>query len=450
MRLFITCVFIIVCSAHPVAHQPLFSDFLHAASTHLEKRNLHESLYYISKAVAVIPQESEHTSLCRDILFNLGIHFFLNKDPDNALAAFEKILTLTDNFAPAYHNIGFTLAEYGNYQESIEWYRKALAIEPKSAASHLALAVALLAHGDYLQGFKEYEWRWLPGGQAPRSFSGPLEKVWDGTTSVNHKRILIRAEQGLGDMIQFIRYAQLLHADGALVTAEVFDPLGPLLSLCPYINQVVTGQDPLPPFDFQVPLLNLPAIYKTTVNSVPTPDYYLYANKELVQFWYDRLHDDTTFKIGICWYGAFTHCSEKFMPLLEFARLREIPNITIYSLQQISGLDQLEQQDARWLHQFDDDFDTTHGNFMDTAAVMKNLDLIITVDTSIAHLAGALGVPTWVILPFPAEWRWLVDRSDSVWYSSMRLFRKQKSQSWTEVMDNICNELIMLLSQHHS
>ncbi len=438
--------FVLFISAQLMANES-YTDFLHASLIHLEKRNLDEALLCITKALDQKPETVEDKHACVKTLFQIGNHFFDRKEPEKALCAFKKILTISDKFAAVHHNIGFTLAErYGNYQESIEWYRKALALDPHNIATHFCLALSLLAVGNLPEGFLEYEWRWLRGKKSPRQFSWPLEKLWNGTISINNKRVLIRSEQGLGDVLQFIRYAQLLKNDGATVIAELPRPLVPLALLCPYIDHVIILGSPLPAFDFQLPFINLPLAYRTTLQTVPVPIPYLYADKNLTELWRTFLANDPNFKIGICWHGDITHSPDKFMPLSYFARLTTIPHVSIYSLQQVTGLDQLTNTNNTFVIQFNDTFDKTHGRFMDTAAVMKNLDLVITVDTSIAHLAGGLGVPVWVLLPAPAEWRWLTNRNDSVWYPTMRLFRQKKSGNWTEVIDTVCNELITLRS----
>ncbi|MDR3550757.1 MAG: glycosyltransferase family 9 protein, partial [Candidatus Babeliales bacterium] len=177
----------------------------------------------------------------------------------------------------------------------------------------------------------------------------------------------------------------------------------------------------------------------TTLETVPAEIPYVQINQQLVDRWHDRLSSDQNFKIGICWHGNTIHGQEKFMPLSYFAQLAQLPHVSLYSLQQHHGLDQLDAiEDKNLIKTFDSNFDAVP--FTDTAAVMKNLDLIITIDTSIAHLAGALGVPVWVILPQNADWRWMIDRSDSPWYPTMKLFR-QKQPGWQEVINKIKRNL---------
>ena len=448
--LFIFISFFVSTFSYPVLyseHQS-YDQLLQASATHLKKQNLDDALYYLKKAIAVRPEGNQSIRDCAVILFQLGNEFFDHKQPKKAIEAFKTILIMAGNFAAVYHNIAFTLAEKcGRYRESIEWYRTALEHDPNNVATHFCLALSLLAVGKLHEGFEEYEWRWLRDKKSPRNFTWPLDKLWNGIENVQGKRILLRVEQGLGDTLQFIRYAQLLKHDGAIVIAEVQRPLIDILALCDYIDELIVIGSPIPAFDLQIPMLNLPSVYKTTLETVPAHIPYLFADKNLVAFWKKQLTHNTNFKIGICWHGDLAHSTDKFMPLNMFAQLADIPGISIYSLQRFNGLDQLKTlENKQIIRSFDDTFDKNQGRFMDTAAVIKNLDLVITVDTSIAHLAGGLGVPVWVVLPFPAEWRWLEDRDDNPWYPTARIFRRKEIDTWQSVMDKIYNELRIILS----
>lgn len=435
----------ILCIPYLFATDELLNNFLTAAITHLEKGNLEEGWHCLTAALE-LNRSARNLKKCANLLFQLGNNFFDCRKPDKALSAFRKILTISDSFPEVHHNIGFTLAEQcGKHEEALVSYRRSLELTPDNVATHFCLSLSLLATGNFLEGFKEYEWRWLRGQRSPRPFAWPLEKLWDGTAPIKGKRILIRSEQGFGDIFHFIRYAKLLKDDGAFVIVESYRALIPLLSLCSYIDQLCILGSSLPAFDFQIPLLNLPSAYRTTRETAPNHVPYLYAGEYLDFYWKLHLADNHNFKIGICWYGDSIHEPDKFMPLSYFTKLTTIPQITLYSLQQVTGLDQITKQHRNIVTTFDVDFDKKYGRFMDTAALMKNLDLVITVDTSIAHLAGALGVPVWVIVPFPAEWRWLTDTEYSVWYPTMRLFRQQHYGDWTEVYDQLCKELKKLV-----
>lgn len=403
--------------------------------------NYDQAFAYLSRAIDHLPKKDSDQLALGNALLNLGIHYFDARQTEKAIATFKKILLISDNLNAVHHNIAFTMSEQaGAYAQSLEHYRKALCAQPYNSETHFCYAISLLATGNLLEGFAEYEWRWKRFKHAPRNVNYPLPSLWTGTEDIQGKRIFIRVEQGIGDSLMFIRYAQLLKERGAHVIVETQKPIVQLLSLCPYLDQVIPIGSPIPPFDYQIPMLNLPLAFKTTINTIPAHIPYLYARQDLVSLWQERLATNHTFKIGICWRGDAAHPDQKFMPIQYFAQLAQHKGVTLYSLQKnepAAEIKPAQQADGTLIQQFKEDFDNTHGRFMDTAAVMKNLNLIITVDTSIAHLAGGLGIPTWLVLPFPAEWRWLENRADSPWYPTMRLFRQKQYGNWQPVYEEL-------------
>ena len=278
-----------------------------------------------------------------------------------------------------------------------------------------------------------------------------------GIAHLDGKTIFLHAEQGLGDTFQFIRYARIAKEKGGTVIAGVQKPLVKLLSLCPYIDKVVSLDEKPPAFDLHAPLMSLPYILKTTIDSVPTDIPYLYADSELVEYWKKKqLSSDKNIKVGICWQGNNKYSTPMLRATVAFKSidinklnpLGAVPGVSIYSLQKTTGTDQLKTLAPEFMiHTFDDDFDESNGRFMDTAAVIKNLDLVITVDTSIGHLAAALGKPTWVILPNPPDWRWMLERDDTPWYPTMRLFRQPTPGDWESVIEVVAQELKKYVNQ---
>ncbi|HEB41775.1 MAG TPA: hypothetical protein ENI08_02015, partial [Candidatus Dependentiae bacterium] len=233
-------------------------------------------------------------------------------------------------------------------------------------------------------------------------------------------------------------------------------PLVKVISLCPYVDQVVTLNEKLPAFDLHAPLMSLPHILKTTIDTVPTDIPYLYAKPELVEYWKGKLSSDKNVKVGICWQGNSKYSTPmlratvalKSMDLNKLSPFGNVPGVSIYSLQKTTGTDQLKTVAPGFtIHTFDDDFDESNGRFMDTVAIIKNLDLVITVDTSIGHLAAALGKPTWVILPNPPDWRWMINRDDTPWYPTMRLFRQPTPGDWESIIAVITQELEKYVNQ---
>ena len=340
----------------------------------------------------------------------------------------------------------------GHRDEALEYYQFLLKHKPSDAHLHYGLGECYLYQGNFADGFDHFEWRWQRNNDDRRF----LNKYWHGF-EVKNKRILIRGEYGLGDTMQFMRYAQLLKEQGATVTIEAQGPLTDLLKLCPYIDEVVHIQTPvgdLPDFDYQIPVMSLPRIFQTQVTTMPQNIPYLFAKQEYIDFWREKLAYDKNFKIGLCWHASNYHESfqknkklKKSIPLNILAQLSELDGVTLYSLQRFDGLDQLENLPKQVnLHVFGDDFDKSHGRFMDTAAVIHNLDLIITVDTSVAHLAGAMGKPVWVVLPQVADWRWLANSyTTSPWYPTMKLFRQEVAGDWHTVVEHIQKELKNIL-----
>lgn len=420
-------------------HDPQHFDAHFAvAKMYCEQNNLSKSLLFFDKACGLKPENKEIDAQLASEMLQLGIKLFSQHQGKEAEHIFKKILSINNNFAAVHHNLAFTLAErLGNHYEALNHYKRAMEINPNNYETHFCFSLSCLAIGNLDVGWQEYKYRWLRPNNVARTFDSPLEHLWEGE-DVRDKKIVIRCEQGLGDTLHFIRYAQLLKNAGAYVIAEVQKPLLKLLSLCPYLDNVIPIGHAIPMYDYQIPMLNLPAIFKTTLETIPQNIPYLGAMPALEKEWREYLEKDTNFKIGICWFGDAAHGQTKFMPLKDFAPLFHLENTSFYSLQKITGLDQLKDlPDDVTLHIFGSNFDKTFGSFMDTAAVIKSLDLVITADTSVAHLAGGLGVPTWIILPFPAEWRWLMHRQDSPWYPTARLFRQKKINDWQPVVKKL-------------
>jgi tetratricopeptide (TPR) repeat protein len=426
-----------------------YATLLQNAHTELTSGSLHVALQTLKQALSCRPADPEAASYLANTLLTLGNQFFDRGENELALESFYAIFAISDQFSEVHHNIGFTLAErYGDHARALKYYEQALALNAKNIETHFCAALSYLACGNLATGFKEYEYRWHRGINNSRNFLEPLSNLWDGKAPLYGKTIVLRAEQGLGDTLQFIRYALLLKQQGAFVVAEVQNQLVPLLKHCGYLDQVIAIGSSLPLFDYQIPLMSLAHLMKTTLATVPATIPYLYPKEELCREWHQQLQAETRFKIGICWHGDMAHGSAKFMPLREFIPLLKRPDVKVYSLQLYNGLEQLKElPEGVQLEQFPESFDKKRGSFMDTAAVMKNLNLVITVDTSIAHLAGGLGVPVWVVLPFPAEWRWLMHRCDSPWYPTMTVFRQAVQNQWQPVMQSmlkVLDELIRL------
>jgi len=364
-----------------------------------------------------------------------------------SIAAYKKLLQHYSGCTTAHYNLGYILCEQGYISAAIPELETVVAQDPTLTQAHVCLAQAYLATGNYRDGWRELGWRSGKPGKLSAQVQA-LKKYRDTHKNLKGITILILGEWHLGDTMQFIRYARLLHRDGAIIVAKIQHALIPLLSLCPFIDTIIKPGDTRQPFHLAIPTVSLPLVFDTTIKTVPNHIPYLYANPDLVALWKKKLPqygDTQQYKIGICWQGNTVWAATKFMPLRSFVQLADIPGVQLYSLQQYDGLEQLNTVPHNKLITFDKELDKEHGSFMDTAAIMKQLDLVITVDTSLAHLAGGLGVPVWLVLPRTAHWRWLLNRNDTPWYPTMRLFRQTKSGDWSDVIAAIKKGITTLL-----
>jgi tetratricopeptide (TPR) repeat protein len=352
----------------------------------------------------------------------------------------EQACQLRPDCAEAHNNRGLVLRDLGDLETALTCYSRALELEPEHPETRLNRALTWLAKGDFARGWPEYEWRWRVLSKRPRTFPVPQ---WDGSP-LSGRRILIHTEQGLGDTLQFIRYAPLVRERGGKVILEAPRELMALLSDCPGIDQLIVHGMPLPEFPLHCPLLSLPYLLQTRLDSIPKAVPYLKAHPRRIAKWQGRLQALQGCKIGIAWQGKPSYAGDRQRsPSLEhFAALARIPGLQMVSLQKGPGCDQVSRlQGSLPLHELPG-LDEDGNAFMDTAAVMMLLDLVITSDTAIAHLAGALGVPVWVVLPFAADWRWLCGRQDSPWYPTMRLFRQGEPGDWPGVFQRVASALL--------
>jgi FkbM family methyltransferase len=372
---------------------------------------------------------------------NLGNTLRLQRRLDEALASFDYALRLKPDYVNAHKNKGTALVWEGQLDEALASYQRALELAPDDAETHKNLGVIWLLQGKFTQGWREYAWRWKTDEASLPTYQQPL---WKGD-SLDSRTILLTAEQGLGDTIHFIRYAAVLKQRfQCQVVAACPRALLPLLRTCPGIDVLVAQDEPLPPFDVFAPLLNVPGILGDHLGTFPADVPYLRADPALVARWQAELSRHPGFKVGLVWQGNRKHQADRMrsMPLREFGPLGQLRGVQLFSLQKYVGLEQLESLAGLLdVIPLGDQLDEETGAFMDTAAVMRNLDLLITSDTSLAHLAGALGVPVWVALSYVPDWRWLLDRDDTPWYPTMRLFRQSKPGDWPSVFDRMADEL---------
>jgi hypothetical protein len=340
-------------------------------------------------------------------------------------------------------NYGIIYKRLGKLDEAALAYERALVLKPDYPAAHLGLATLKLLRGDFENGWSEFEWRWKVGQIAPRRYSQP---IWDGAPLPAGTTIFLHCEQAYGDAIQFVRYAPLVKSKNpsATVIVECEPLLKPLFSSLRGIDRLVSRDEELPAFDVYASQQSLPRILGTRLDAIPQSGPYLFADESLVEQWRETLSTIRGFRVGINWHGRDKHAGaqQRDLPLAELAKLSGIPGVKLVSLQKGAGQRELAVYGDRYpIVYLGEQVDTVSGAFRDTAAIMKNLDLVITSDTSTAHLAGALGIPVWVGLTFIPDWRWLLDRTDSPWYPTMRLFRQAAVGDWDSVFRQIAAAL---------
>jgi tetratricopeptide (TPR) repeat protein len=426
--------------------EPTNRDAVYALTEELkEQLRAEEAIGYLRTAVAHHPNDI-------NLEFTLANTLNMAGQVHEALALYLKLNTKHPSDAGIIYNIAFTYKKLGLLEAALPFYTTSLRIKPDHQEALFSQGLAYMVVGDWEKGWQGYEHRWTRSEHMRlRAYTQPL---WKGEDLAG-KTLFVCAEQGLGDTFQFIRYLKILKERGAYIIFAPQRPLMTLLALCPYIDKIIPFSDKPTHFDYHIPLVSIPSIMGTRVDSVPCTVPYLHADEQLVEEWRVKLAHDTNIKIGICWQGnseyntAFLRAAVagKSMPVANFEPLTHIPGVSVYSLQHTTGVDQLNTLPSTMkLITFGTDLDTTHGRFMDTAAIIKNLDIIITVDTSICHLAAGLGKLVWNLLPNPPDWRWMLNRTDTPWYPNMRLFRQPTPGDWHTLIADVTKELITMVT----
>jgi tetratricopeptide (TPR) repeat protein len=351
-----------------------------------------------------------------------------------AVASFDEAIALRPDLPEGHGNRGNALHQLGRLDEAIVGCDAAIALRPDYADAHMSKSHILLVTGQFDQGWRAYEWRKAtvePTGN--RSCPQPL---WDGSESIESKSIFLHWEQGFGDTIQFSRYAGLLADRGARVALSVQDPLVRLFKQWEPRIEIIGGDRAPVSFDFHCPLMSLPYMLKTGLETVPAYPSYLAADPSLTGPWAARLAPKAKPRIGLAWRGNANHKNDHNRSV----DLDRLAPLLAFDADWVSLQKEMPKEDAAKLGRVAD-LSGEIGDFADTAALIAQLDLVISVDTSIAHLAAAMGKPTWILLPFNPDWRWLTDRDDSPWYPSVRLFRQPQIDDWSPVIERIGREL---------
>jgi Flp pilus assembly protein TadD len=398
---------------------------------HYQRQEIAAALPLLERSVAAAPGEPEFRN-------NLGLALAAaDREPD-AIAAYRSALMLKPDHAVAWNNLGLALQSVNDVRGAIDAFRRAVDIKADFAQAHWNLSLALLLDGQFPEGWREYDWRLALAelGRGRHVYPG---ESWDGTAPAG-KTLLLYAEQGLGDALQFARYATLLARAGARPLIHCVDALKPLIATVPGVSEVLVGDEPLPDYDAYFPLLSLPRIFATNSETIPSRTSYMTASEPHRAA--VRVRIDSTrggFNVGLVWAGSKAHSNDRnrSCPLPALAPILALPDIAWYSLQHGEASKDLDAfADAQRVVPL-----LETASLVDTAALIAELDLVISVDTSVAHLAGALGRRCWLLLPFAPDWRWMLDRDDTPWYPAMRLFRQSRLHDWSSVVTRVAAEL---------
>ena len=421
-----------------VALRPGYADAHYNLGNALQALGRHdEAVAAYERALAARPDYAE-------ALNNLGNALFALNRPEEAAGRFEAALAARPDYAEALNNLGNTLQALNRHEAAIPCHARARELQPERAAAAWNEALARLATGDFAEGWRQYEARWDAEGtgQRRRDLGAPQ---WRGE-ALQGRTILLHAEQGLGDTLHFARYVPLVAARGARVVLEAQRPLVPLLAGLPGVAEIVAQGETLPDFDLHSPLLSLPLAFGTRVETIPAEIPYLAAPPERLQRWRAALAPHRRPRIGFAWAGnpANIFDRRRTMPLKHLVPLLATEGASFFSLQK-----DMRPGDAEMLQGLEGvtALGAELADFADTAAVASELDLIVTICTSLAHLAGGLGRPTWVMLNYSADFRWFRERSDSPWYPTARLFRQSASGDWDGVVARVRAALVEFIAQ---
>jgi tetratricopeptide (TPR) repeat protein len=409
-----------------IVSNPVLTTFDHEGQDLFDAGDLAGAENVFRRALVADPQQPRY-------FYKLGVVLAKQERFPEAAEALMNALRLNQAFTPAYTNLGFCLNELGHIASAREAFRIAETLDPDDPIPVLNGGIAALALGDYTAGWEQFEARWnLPAyAKFRRDYRAPL---WQGG-DINGKTLFLYAEQGFGDALQMARYVPLVAARGARVVLEVFPALVRLFASLPGVAQILPQGETPPAFDLHCPLMSLPRAFGTEITSVPAAIPYLAADPRRIDYWRTRLPQGKRLNVGLVWAGRASHENDRnrSLPLRKFENLWRRADIGWVGLQRPLPAADTETVAALGLLNLGEQFT----DFAETAAAIMALDLVISVDTAVAHLAGALGKPVWLLLPFYPDWRWLMGREDSPWYPSARLFRQAQHKAWDPVLERV-------------
>ncbi len=423
------------CYEQALRHRPDLAEAHHNLGNVLrEQGQLEQALACYDQALRFRPEYAK-------ALVNRGVALVSAGRLNEAIASLRRGVELTPASADAHTSLGAALCAQQRYDEALAHYARALELDPGHPDAAWNRSLLWLQQGDYERGWPAYEARWRCKRVTPLPpFSQPR---WDGSP-LEGRTILLYGEQGLGDTLHFVRYAPLVKARGGRVIVMCQNALVRLLTRTPGIDGLVGWGATPPPFDVWMPLMSLPALFHTTLDSIPAEVPYVFPDPELVAHWGRPLAPVRGFRVGIAWRGSPRHAWDRHRSasLEQFEPLARVPGVRLISLQKGPGSEQLRALGGCFpVLSLGELLDESSGPFLDTAAVLAHLDLVVCVDTSLAHLAGAMGRPAWLALSYSPDWRWLLGRDDNPWYPTLRLFRQERAGDWAGVFRRIAEEL---------
>lgn len=398
-----------------------------------ELKRHEDALASYDRALSVKPDYAE-------AWFNRGNALKDSRRYDEALANYDHAIRLKPDYAQAWFNRGVVLGKMKRHEEALRFYDRAVELKPDLAEAQWNRSLSLLCLGDLKKGLELYEWRWKQSDSARHPSERFARPLWLGTESLAGRTILLQSEQGLGDTIHFCRYAPLVASRGAKVIVEAQPALIDLLKTCEGIDTLVARGEPLPPFDYYTPLLSLPLAFKTELSTIPASIPYLRSSPPKVAQWRAKLGAKTKPRLGVVWSSVseFKDDANRSVSLASFLKAIPLDRFELICLQKL-----IKEQDKECLAAtpglkfYGDEF----YDFTDTAAVIDNVDLIVSTCTSVPHLSGAMGKPTWIMLSYLPDWRWFLDRDDSPWYPTAKLYRQPAPGDWDSVFERVRADL---------
>ena len=392
-----------------------------------------EAITYFDSALRIAPDFAS-------ALFNRGNVLRQMNRPQDAVKDYEQVLLSMPEHHEVLNNKGNALRALNRLDEASVCYAQALQSLPSYADAYWNASLCHLLAGDFKQGWAKFEWRWTSELKAEaRQFSRP---AWDGKEALQGKTILLHAEQGFGDTLHFSRYVNMVQALGAKVLLEVQPQLVSVLAGLSGVDVLIARGHELPSFDYHCPLLSLPKVFATDAQTIPASIPYVFSKPELIDNWQERINKSSKPRVGIVWSGSHSHQNDhnRSIPLSRFVDIIQ-PEIQFYALQAA-----FREGDKHLLKEYPEItlFEAPIEGFSDTAALISLMDVVITVDTAVAHLAGAMGKPVWILLPYSPDWRWQLNRNDSPWYPTAKLFRQPAIGDWSSVLSEVKQALQVL------